>query len=74
MGLLYVRTRTRLLPTLTGGSQERGHRAGTENVPYIVGLATALELAQAEREAEGAAPSGLARPARFLAVGAHPRR
>lgn len=54
VGLLYVRRGTRLLPTQTGGSQERGRRAGTENVPYIVGLATALELAQASRETEAA--------------------
>jgi cysteine desulfurase len=39
---------------LTGGGQERGRRAGTENVPYIVGLATALAIAQRHREAENA--------------------
>jgi cysteine desulfurase len=52
VGLLYVRRGTRLQPAQTGGSQERGRRAGTENVPYIVGMARALELAQAERETE----------------------
>jgi cysteine desulfurase len=52
VGLLYVRRGTRLLPAQTGGGQERGRRAGTENVAYIVGMARALELAQAEREAE----------------------
>ncbi|MGC8780883.1 MAG: cysteine desulfurase family protein [Anaerolineae bacterium] len=52
VGLLYVRRGVRLLPVQTGGGQERGRRSGTENVPYIVGMATALELAQAEREAE----------------------
>lgn len=52
VGLLYVRRGVRLRPTQTGGSQERGRRSGTENVAYIVGLARALELAQAEREAE----------------------
>ena len=45
IGALYVRQGTPLLPIQTGGSQERGRRAGTENVPYIVGLATALRLA-----------------------------
>jgi len=45
VGVLYVREGTSLLPTQTGGGQERHLRAGTENVPYIVGLARALELA-----------------------------
>lgn len=54
VGLLYVRRGTRLLPAQTGGSQERGRRAGTENVPYIVGMARALELAEAARMVESA--------------------
>ena len=52
VGLLYVRKGTPLWSTQTGGSQERGHRSGTENVPYIVGMAHALELAQTERKTE----------------------
>ena len=52
VGLLYVRRGVRLLPVQTGGGQERGRRSGTENVPYIVGMARALEIAHAERESE----------------------
>lgn len=52
VGLLYVRRGTPLLPQITGGGQESKRRAGTENVPYIVGMARALELAQAERQSE----------------------
>src|SRR5947209_102431 len=48
MGVLYVRQGMRILPQMQGGSQERGRRAGTENVAGIVGTATALRLAQAE--------------------------
>ena len=54
VGALYVRQGTPILPTQTGGGQERGLRAGTENVPYIVGMARALEIATAERETEAA--------------------
>ncbi|HEY7125473.1 MAG TPA: cysteine desulfurase NifS [Ktedonobacterales bacterium] len=50
VGLLYVRQGTRILPQLQGGSQERNRRAGTENVPGIVGMAEALRLAYAELE------------------------
>lgn len=52
VGVLYVRQGTPLLPTQTGGGQERHLRGGTENVPYIVGMATALELAHEGLEAE----------------------
>ena len=45
VGMLYVRQGVRILPQLQGGSQERGRRAGTENVAGIVGAATALRLA-----------------------------
>ena len=48
VGLLYVRRGTPLLPQLQGGGQERGQRAGTENVAYIVGFARAAELAYGE--------------------------
>lgn len=54
VGLLYVRRGTRIEPLLRGGAHERGRRAGTENVPGIVGFARAVELALAEREAEQA--------------------
>lgn len=54
VGVLYVRSGTPLLPLQTGGSHERNRRAGTENIPYIVGLATALQIAQDERAAANA--------------------
>jgi cysteine desulfurase len=50
VGLLYVRRGTPLVYQISGGGQERGVRAGTENVAYIVGMAMALELAYAEGE------------------------
>lgn len=54
VGALYVRKGTKLLPHLTGGGQEFGLRAGTHNVPYIVGFAEALTLAAGERDARAA--------------------
>ncbi|GAB4542578.1 MAG: cysteine desulfurase NifS [Anaerolineales bacterium] len=50
VGALYVRKGTPLIPHNTGGGQEFGLRAGTQNVPYIVGFAEALRLAAEERE------------------------
>lgn len=58
VGLMYLRKRTRITPLLHGGGQEKSRRAGTLNVPGIVGLAKAFELANtrmaddAVREAE----------------------
>ncbi len=48
VGALYVRRKVRLLPQSTGGAQERGLRAGTENVAGIVGFGEACHLARAE--------------------------
>ena len=48
VGVLYARRGVPFLPMQTGGGHERKRRAGTENVPYIVGLATALKLAYQE--------------------------
>ena len=46
IGALYVKSGTMLSPLVVGGHQEKGKRAGTENVPYIVGMATAARLAK----------------------------
>jgi cysteine desulfurase len=50
IGALFIRRGTVFEALIRGGSQDRGRRAGTENVAYVVGLATAAELAVAERE------------------------
>ena len=50
VGALYVRKGTPLISHLTGGGQEFSLRAGTQNVPYIVGFAEALRLTNEERE------------------------
>src|SRR5262249_47296639 len=50
VGALWVRSGVRLAPQLTGGPQERGCRAGTENVAGIVGFAAAVRAARQERE------------------------
>jgi len=52
IGVLFVRKGTRLSPIILGGHQEAGRRAGTENVPGIVGLGKACELAQKNIEEE----------------------
>ena len=54
IGILYVRPGVQLVPTQTGGSQEFDLRAGTENVPSIVGMAAALQIAQDNQAANNA--------------------
>ena len=53
-GFLYARKGVPLLPLINGGAQEKGKRAGTENLPGIVGMAAALKETVAERDAEAA--------------------
>jgi cysteine desulfurase len=51
IGVLFIRRGARVRPFLIGGHQESGRRGGTENVPYIVGLARAVELAEQDHDA-----------------------
>jgi len=53
IGVLYIRKGTRLVPFMHGGGQERNRRGSTENVPAIVGLGKAAELARQEMPEEG---------------------
>ena len=46
IGAQFIRQGTRLSPLIHGGAQERNRRAGTENIPYIIGLGKACEIAQ----------------------------
>ncbi|AMY10615.1 Cysteine desulfurase [Luteitalea pratensis] len=59
IGALWIRRGTRLLATMTGGKQERSRRAGTENVPAIVGLGVAARLASSRLRAEATAQAQL---------------
>ena len=59
VGLLYIRRNTPFTPTQVGGAQERDRRAGTENVPAIVGMSVALEAAERERAANAASVAAL---------------
>ncbi len=52
IGVLYIRKGTKFSPFLIGGHQEKGRRGGTENVPYIIGLGKACELAKKNLEEE----------------------
>lgn len=58
-GALYIGKRAKIDPLMHGGAQERHRRAGTENVPGIVGLGKALELAVSEMDEESKRIAGL---------------
>jgi len=53
VGALYIKAGTKIQPIIQGGGQERGLRSGTENIPGIVGMGKAAEIAKKEMEAEG---------------------
>ena len=59
IGVLYIRRGTKVKPFLLGGHQENSRRGGTENVPYIVGLGTACDLAMKNMDDEATRVSAL---------------
>jgi cysteine desulfurase len=59
VGALWIKRGTRLQPILTGGKHERNRRAGTENVPAIVGLGVAARLAAGKLATDGARVAAL---------------
>jgi len=59
VGALYIKKGTKIQPIIQGGGQENGLRSGTENIPGIVGMGKAVELAQKEMESEGKRLAGL---------------
>jgi cysteine desulfurase len=58
-GALWIKRGTRMLPILTGGKHERNRRAGTENVPAVVGMGVAARLAAAKMRDEAARVAAL---------------
>ncbi len=52
VGVLYIRKGTKFSPFMIGGHQEKGRRGGTENVPYIIGIGKACELAKKHLDEE----------------------
>ncbi len=80
IGALYIRKGTRFRPLLIGGHQERGRRAGTENVPGIIALGKAAEIAQAhlqdgtERQLRDRLERGLLSQITECEVNGHPEQ
>jgi cysteine desulfurase len=59
VGALYIKKGIKILPVNQGGGQEKGLRSGTENIPGIVGMGKAAEIAQKEMKKEGKRLTGL---------------
>jgi cysteine desulfurase len=59
VGALYIKKGTKIQPIIQGGGQERGLRSGTENIPGIVGMGKAAEIAKRGMEKEGERLTGL---------------
>ncbi|MEM3421401.1 MAG: cysteine desulfurase NifS [Candidatus Hadarchaeum sp.] len=59
VGALYLKSGVRIVPLIQGGGQERGLRSGTENLPGIVGMGKAAEIAKAEMKDESRRLAGL---------------
>ncbi len=59
VGALYIKMGTKIQPIIQGGGQEKGLRSGTENIPGIVGMGKAAEIAQRGMEKEGERLAGL---------------
>lgn len=68
IGALVVRSGVVLEPLVHGGAQERGLRSGTENVAGAVGIAMALEIAEASRVGRGAVGEAFSAPAATAAI------
>ena len=50
IGAAYIKKTVKFAPIITGGHQEKGKRAGTENVPAIAGFGKAIEVFRSEKE------------------------
>ena len=80
VGALYIRQGVRIAPFIDGGIQEDGRRAGTENVPAIVGLGRAAEVAEQEmgpaaercKRLRDAMEAGVKERIQYLRVNGHP--
>ncbi len=82
IGAQFIRKGTKLSPLIHGGAQERNRRAGTENIPYIIGLGKACEIAQRDfqnrheslRKLRDRLQEGIFRAVPHVELNGHPTR